>query len=994
MTLKVSWIGEGQPKSGVTEYGHGTDHPQIPQGVLSQKNKADSNWNFDSSDLSEDEYLDKSVYIYMKDDKVKYNTDQNKIPADAEFKKGHFSDVYAMYKNAEPDAEFHKDDKQQVERQKLFAALQNKKIDVGRGRQAGQIELKESSDGLSLLNLYLFAEMIGSKTLKEKLSLFAQRKSKGEFISSYDLFEQNQGLADFYRDSSFGNVVETILRSDSRQDLKDYVWTSALPYMQQTAPSETPLAQTRSVEDKIEQTPVTDVEPIVPVRQSLPLLPGSPVSRQFSTENVSNGTQYLANMPITLLKESSTPYLQSIFGKPEDLAYTTSRFYAKNSKAEVKKLVDELATFATKTTDIAPELLISNQSGQNSSIFTTNFAYLNETAGVSTAIFDSFTQAFRQSLNTIVSVNPTTKSDTDLLEALQSTDAHTGVISLDNFGTARLAKMALEKIDLEPEFIDSINFIAQKSGKPPEEIAQKVKKQILDNLNMIKHIKARLDEGTNKANMGGVRGAGTVLGMLSSSFFNGLKNLGNEETNTLVGLSAEDFPIFAEALFGSTVSTISGDWVAYTDAENTLKTVSLGRLQYMTQALPFYVENEKLFIIDENQNKLFSSLQPVEKEELRQKLLKNAQIYTFEGLSTDAFLSNYLIKYQSAIYSKLPKDSAVLGAKKNISVLDSTSDPHLKDGYSDTRVQTLSSIANYFISEAQDIMMKPHSEGRARTVDTLLTMKELGMEDYKSQLLDAMGILPQHRETMWEATRDAMRITRLDIGTALSKNTTTLMAGAFAEALGMLMPLANILSNPEYAKVEIEKGDMGYFHTNMSLEEIAGKGNGKISEKKFLAKENTFKSIKITNNGNKEYIIKENREAGYGDVLHVRYRNNNNEMHVNTFELKLSKKKNQSSNGGQISPWLRSVLQTGRNTSAIKIGKSRDINLVYGMGKDDKADSFLKNKELASQVAYKSKRLGIPAKVVAKTSDAKHEVDLDSVQQNFSTRDGPGFRSF
>ena len=284
MKLRVNWRLDTPPPGGHPAYGSGTVQPEIPAWLLAELHRPDSGWRVElAEDQSADSLLGREVYLLTANGEALYTHDPARLPADAAVTRGHYSDVFSLPGEArELGSGFHLQDQAEGSRKRRMAALAARRVRVQAGRMAGQVELVVSDEGEPLLQLYLFADLIGSARLAETLTSFAQASRKGEFLSVYDLFERDQDLADRYRVSGAVQLVEGLLRAGTRAELIRRAWSV-------TGPS--------SGAARVPAPPQVVGEPDLPQPGPEPVVPSPEAAPGWPTPGLTEDQQFISEYP-------------------------------------------------------------------------------------------------------------------------------------------------------------------------------------------------------------------------------------------------------------------------------------------------------------------------------------------------------------------------------------------------------------------------------------------------------------------------------------------------------------------------------------------------------------------------------------------------------------------------------------------------------------------------------------------------------------------------
>jgi hypothetical protein len=218
----------------------------------------------------------------------------------------------------------------------------------------------------------------------------------------------------------------------------------------------------------------------------------------------------------------------------------------------------------------------------------------------------------------------------------------------------------------------------------------------------------------------------------------------------------------------------------------------------------------------------------------------------------------------------------------------------------------------------------------------------------------------------------------------------------------MIPLLCNLAASGEGFK--IDRGMTGYYSHDLDMSELT-------DDKKDLS----FSGFSVEVGGVKHYIAKENRGAGFGDVVHLRKKNN--ALLATTFEIKAAQDESQKSHVSAVRPWMNSLLTLGKNSDEIHVSKLRDMNIVYSQTADksvsdtkfnaDGSARKIRNSDTGSSMKrhsrYSKRRIGIPTSGLARATDwsngeptkygSSPQVNMGTVLE-LQSSEGRGFASF
>lgn len=294
-SLKVRWIGEGTPPSGVYEYGAGTQYPTIPRGILARR-ETTTNWSFEyvypGAQNANAEYLSTPVWVYSKtndlsgltreekndivpdtDDegnelgkkegvdetKLYFTLNPETLPSNVgDIEKVTIGDIYLYYYGAEPQetGSINKTPLTQKTahkgRQREGAAIRNKKAII-QWDANGNITLTEDENGSSIVGIYAMALALNSSTLANAILEFAQGADNKLTFNSFDMFN-DEDFAKFYSNKKLGWMCMSAISSESLDDIKDTIKEYYTYYANEVGDSTLPDEIKSIPEDKFHST--------------------------------------------------------------------------------------------------------------------------------------------------------------------------------------------------------------------------------------------------------------------------------------------------------------------------------------------------------------------------------------------------------------------------------------------------------------------------------------------------------------------------------------------------------------------------------------------------------------------------------------------------------------------------------------------------------------------------------------------------------------------
>lgn len=473
--LKATWNGEGQPPSGVSEYGAGTDNPTIPLGILRQRKDPDSNWSFEyvAQSPSKNEiyaYLSQPVWFYTNQDGEGFYAErQSQIPPDAkDVKKGKYADLYNLASSTKragkgliaSDHDKLETDKTLQKQQKTIQALRNIRVTLKDPKKAhpslfDMKKTQEPGEGFSVLPLYLMAMKQGNTYLMDKLEGWITKTGVLQ-LGSTDLFENDSEMMRGMQGIKGVSMAEKILSAESWDDLNKVMANYYAFVAEKNAPPEKstpapvvsnvgrPLPETLQIPAPLEiPRPIPQETPVVALSQKIEFVPArlqdfevsTDFSRKYSATEIGKGQHYIKNIPDEILEGafgSLSPAHQSTLagfmpgffkrerdpsGKPTGgyiLVGKPARTFEGNQPLTVGDqalLIEAIASFEVALDKANPEFCISNAATNYSPLFTLKFPYMSQLGKDSENAFAAMQGAFRYSLKQEMMKSPEVYGD-------------------------------------------------------------------------------------------------------------------------------------------------------------------------------------------------------------------------------------------------------------------------------------------------------------------------------------------------------------------------------------------------------------------------------------------------------------------------------------------------------------------------------------------------------------------------------------------------------
>lgn len=1112
--LKVTWIGEGNPPSGIYEYGAGTSNPTIPRGILARR-ETTTNWSFEyvyaGSQSEMAEYLQTPVWVYRKtndlsglsseegkyvlpdkdekgrekgkleavdESKLYFAMSPEDIPANADdVEKGTIGDLYLFYYGDHPEEKKSLDGKSVVnakehkKRKREGAALKEKRAIIT-WDSSGNVTLTDDENGSSIVGLYAMARATGADTLAESILEFSYGVDNKLTFNSYDMFD-DEDFASFYGNKKFGWMCMSSLGAESIADIKDtmqdYYHTymeessaeSQLPEAIRTTPEEewhkeaqslpAPSRPTMAVESLDNTTNEIDTPDVYDILAShkkvmeermdklkvnpIDIPVGTRLSKEVSTEGASSGRLYFLGASDSLVESvimSMPTHLQSVihamFDEKDNMRYGQLRspdpevvknIIKENSAAfggvkrpNAQNVADVVAlalvTFNQRLGEQSPELTLSGVPGEFPGIISKNFPFLAEAGTRAEGFMGLLASGLRKGVEKALTLQAGGRSvvTKNILKQLQENPESN--LNLSHDAMTPMVNSGMSYMEDTDEFLYVASQIATDSGKTLEEVKGQLARYIRQNFSNTKALKnlesnsAVLIKGEGEAKILSdvtyISGVGVVLGMLSAM---------NDNTKEMAAsIASEGFSEFVSSIFGDNITFDSDDWFTYKDSEGTDFRISLGMLHYMAPGLPFSMRDGELMIRRNGEDVAFRKQSADTQTEIRDEIARSIMTDALTGMSSDEFLGNYMRKYQDGLIN-----SGEIDRNDRIEINSMSGDDdemHFSPEEMkniDNRVYGAALTAQAYMKDLGAMMTDKKLNLTEDDVREILLERENAIDSMKEEITATFGVPEQHKEVIWEALKDALKQSREGmVKDILTRNVKTNLARNL-EALSMIPLMCNIAAKAE--DFSLDRGITGYFSHDMDM-------SGLVDEK---PEDLTFSGFSINVNGEKHYIAKENRGAGFGDVLHLR--NKNDELLASTFEIKAAQDSSQKSHVSAVTPWMNSLVKLAKGKKGIKLSKLRDMNIIYGSDSNDTKNSKSTKKDgSARQVRgssqgsmmqrhsrYSKRRIGIPSSSFDRAVEWDHKkeeatkfhstpvVNINQVLE-LQSSEGRGFASF
>lgn len=461
MRTKATWIGDGEPESGVYEYGYGTDHPDIPRGVNSQQNKPDSNWEFsyepdiDVKSFKIGKFLNTPVWFYNAGDRVFYTPHKSVIPANAtNIEEGVYQDVYRLAATkitdpAQKDPLADADGDKLAKQRKILETLARTGVKVAKSPRGVSISTDLNSPD-NLLGLYLYAIQTNNSTLANNLERWSNNPKAVLQLTGDALVYNHDELEKVMMKTDITPFVTKIIQANTSKKLRSamaYVFSYAQGHL---AEDDTPVPVPPVVKPAFESKPLPEVltkddvelkvapidRPSTPIETSANKVEflaeqfkdtGVPTkfASKYSALGVETGGQYLARIPdgimVTALGALSAKHREVLknllpgvfrakgFDGPAEIVPQVRRHFSTGgylTSPEIQRLVDSLMFLEAELEKLNPELTLTNDRGTYSPVISMDFPYMGALSSQSEQVFSAMQAAFFVSL-----VNEMKKSD-------------------------------------------------------------------------------------------------------------------------------------------------------------------------------------------------------------------------------------------------------------------------------------------------------------------------------------------------------------------------------------------------------------------------------------------------------------------------------------------------------------------------------------------------------------------------------------------------------
>lgn len=1003
-----------------------------------------------------------------------YSPDQ--IPPGAQAEKATLGDVYLFYFGSSPEEKGSNSEQatpKQKERLREGDALRNKNVAISWDAD-GNVTLRdaENGEGMPLSKLYALARTAGADGLADSLREFAYTKNKKMSFNSYDLFADDE-MASFYRNKKFGflcmdafgaegihEIKESLTdyysdfvesdKTESRlpesvRGLSDDAWDKAAESLSPQVRPTNPVTSLSDLSDAVDYETSERAKEIkqetdrrlAELQETNAKQPeGSRTSKMLTTEGLSSGRAYFLGATDEQVEEaimSLPPYAQVALH--EMLAPKGNIRYGNLSSLPAKRVGEIIVEHKDHFGDIKrpnarhigefqtlvlmqlgqalvranPDLTLSSNSQASPSFIRRNFPFSGDLGTETEYMVATLSAAMRKGVvkHLLSTKGGDSVKQQALYEQLKSNPSMD--INLSDKELVGLIKEGINNMVDTSEYGWAKSYLAEKSGKSEEEVSSMLQDYMSKNAKEVERIKSN---SLNSGNTGSATGSPIALKMQEfqdAGVLLGLISAANDNAPEMgISKATKGFDTFMSSMFGDNLDFISEDWFVHTDSQGLKSYLPMGLLHYMAPGLPFYMKDDKLMVIHKGETLDFESQTEEKKREIRDHFASTAiptlvmgtdvngdYINTTLGQSSDEFLVNYLNKYQGEMKSDDTKE--VKAMTRDDDAIHFTPQ-NFKDV--DSRVYGVALIAEKYMGGLLDVMLDKNIELDEAKVEEMLVLRENSLDDIKSDFLGNMKLdKDTHREAIWEAMKDALKQSRPQmIKDILTRNAKTNLARNL-EYLSMIPLIANVAASSN--EFSIDRHSTGFHTEELDLNSEFGPLDETIS----------FSGFSLNADGQKHFIAKENRSTGFGDVVHLR--KDGNSLLVSPFEIKASRDGEQKSHVSALSPWVNSILGIAKNLDTIKIGKLRDMNIIYE-GNKNAVRSF--NKDGSERKARGSssgegdtmkklsrlskRRVGIPLKGQkvppnAKPKDQKkiHVIALKQLME-LGSSEGRGFASF